>query len=66
MTVTYVYFTGLKGHMIDDLADSLFIGYKEAVRPQCQANDTTTVDLYMSLRQIIDIVSDTNSSIIKF
>ncbi|VDI40110.1 Hypothetical predicted protein [Mytilus galloprovincialis] len=46
---------GLKGHMIDDLADSLFIGYKEAVRPQCQANDTTTVDLYMSLRQIIDI-----------
>ncbi|XP_071169771.1 neuronal acetylcholine receptor subunit beta-3-like [Mytilus edulis] len=46
---------GLKSHMIDDLADSLFIGYKEAVRPQCQANDTTTVDLYMSLRQIIDI-----------
>lgn len=52
-----IYSEAVESYVIDELLDVLFSNYTEAIRPRCQSsNETTTVELYMSLRQILDIV----------
>ena len=44
------------GYRLDDLVHSLLDNYESAVRPSCDATDTTDVGVDLALRQIIDLV----------